>query len=76
MSTPNKYAPASNTPPPLPTCPHCKAELPTLALFSWQMPSWVIMSVYCPNQECRAVLYTQVLPLDMQPEASRIEMPS
>jgi len=40
------------------------------------MPSWVIMSVYCPNQECRAVLYTQVLPLDIQQETSRIEMPS
>lgn len=76
MSTTRKYEPATNTPTvPAPTCPHCEGELLTLSLFTWVIGPWIIMSTYCPHQECRALLHTQVVPGAVQQE-SKIEMPS
>jgi hypothetical protein len=46
---------------PLPRCLHCGAELPGVALFTWQYPPFVIMCVYCPDERCRKVIHLQIV---------------
>ena len=61
---------------PVPVCPHCKTELPSVSLFNWRMGPWVIMAVYCANQECRTVLHMQSVLVATGEEPSQISMPS
>lgn len=61
--------------PPPPCCPHCNEALPVVSLYNWQHGAFMILAVYCPNLECRAVLTMQVVPA-MPDERARIQMPS
>lgn len=44
-----------------PHCPHCNAELPTVELFNWIFPPWLILEVHCPS--CKKSLHFQIAPV-------------
>jgi hypothetical protein len=60
MSTPNKYAPSTNIPPP--RCPHCGQDIAGLGCYQWSMNIGAglmqVFAVYCPNSECRKIINT------------------
>ncbi len=59
---------------PIPRCPHCGAEMPTVNYFNWQADPWIVLAIYCPSADCHKVLNMQILPgaAMMQPEKSRL----
>jgi len=84
MNAPNKYDPPSNTPlleelPP-PCCPHCSKALPSVNCYQWvielQAGMALVLSIYCPNFECRKLLHTQVMIAPKGEEPGRIARPS
>ena len=64
---------------PLPCCPHCGQDLEAPALYNWTVNhgplTQIILSVYCPNIDCRKVIGTQVLMAAEQPAEPRIQRP-
>lgn len=63
MSTPNKYQPTTNVPPP--RCPYCAQDLLEVGAYQWSKQVSVgiaiTLCIYCPNLECRKVLGTNTL---------------
>jgi hypothetical protein len=63
MSTPNKYSPATNVPPP--RCPYCSTDLPMVGTYQWttqiSVGLGVLLCIFCPNAECRKIIGTQIL---------------
>lgn len=57
---------------PIPTCPHCSADLATVGYYNWRAAGWIILCVYCPHSTCRKTLTMQVLP-DI--EAAQLQPP-
>lgn len=55
-----------------PRCPHCSKQLPTVGLFNWSSPPWLIMSVSCAH--CEKILHLQVVPVGVE-DPSRIARP-
>jgi hypothetical protein len=62
-----------NTPPIIPCCPHCKAELAAPGLYNWSAGPFMLLGVYCLG--CKAVLKLDTLPA-MMGEQSRLVEPS
>jgi hypothetical protein len=58
---------------PVPCCPHCGVELPSLGLYNWATGVFMILAIFCPG--CKKVLNFQALPMEIG-EPSRISMPS
>jgi hypothetical protein len=54
---------------PPPCCPHCGAEQPSISLFTWIFPDWMVLAVYCSAPACRKLLHTQVAPLAAAPSS-------
>jgi uncharacterized CHY-type Zn-finger protein len=53
---------------PLPRCPHCEEEMPTISIFQWNVNYWLVMAVVCTS--CRRTLSFQVLPpMEIAPPA-------
>jgi len=50
---------------PIPCCPHCHAEMPSLGSFNWQMGPWLIISVFCLNPECHIALHFSAIPVGL-----------
>lgn len=79
MSTPNKYQPDSNTPIPVPCCPHCGQDLPEVSTYQWtkQIAQGVVitLAIYCPNAECRKLMGTQMLIVQHAEEQGMIHPP-
>lgn len=77
MSTPNKYAPAANVQPP--RCPYCSHDLAEVSCYSWSMQVAIGLSMmlcmFCPNQECRKIIGTQILIIPHAQEESAIARP-
>jgi hypothetical protein len=80
VSTPNKYEPSTNTglvPPP--HCPHCSTQLDEVGFYQWtaqiSMGLTVMLCMYCPNEECRKILGTNILLAPMAKEQSSIVGP-
>ena len=68
--------PANNVEIPVPCCPYCHEEMPTVGAFNWQMGNYVILCVFCQNPQCRASLHFEVVPAAVPQEQSRIARPS
>ena len=48
---------------PLPCCPHCGGDMPTVGVFNWASPPVMIVCVYCPHDECRKTIHMQAGPM-------------
>jgi len=79
MSTANKYAPETNVQPP--RCPHCKTDLIEVSTYQWTkniaggQGMSIMMAIYCPSAECRALLHTQIFVVQNAQEQSAIVGP-
>lgn len=58
---------------PVPHCPHCDADLPGVALYSWHHGIWLILCIYCTD--CLKTIHFQVAPIGIA-EEQRIQIPS
>lgn len=52
-----------------PKCPHCGHVLDNVGMFSWGGPPLQIFSIYCPNEDCRALLHAQIVPIVAQQQS-------
>jgi hypothetical protein len=78
MSTPNKYAPATNGQPP--RCPYCSAELSEVNTYQWvkqlAIGIGMTLAIYCPDVSCRKLLGTQIMIVPHAEEQGSIVKPS
>lgn len=78
MSTPNKYQPPINVPPP--HCPHCGTAIDEIRTFQWTKQLGIgvalIFCTYCPSAECLKLIGQQILVVPNAQEQSAIARPS